>query len=50
MGSEVFSASPYKNDWNGTYNNNELPVGTYFYILDIDGIKKPFNGFIILQR
>ncbi len=49
-GSEVFSASPYKNDWNGTYNNNELPVGTYFYILDIDGIKKPFNGFIILQR
>jgi len=33
-GQKVFSRTDYKNDWNGSYLGNELPCGTYFYIVD----------------
>ena len=33
-GDEVFSAAPYNNDWDGTYENKPLPDGTYFYLFD----------------
>lgn len=33
-GQKVYTTSGYKNDWDGKYLNNELPAGTYFYILD----------------
>lgn len=49
-GSEVFYANPYKNDWSGTFNGANLPVGTYFYIIDTGEGKNPLNGFLILQR
>jgi gliding motility-associated-like protein len=50
-GDEVFrSPKPYKNNWQGTYNGEELPVGTYFYIVDFGDGKKPQNGFLIIQR
>lgn len=31
----VYRAEPYNNDWYGTYNNQDLPEGTYYYILRI---------------
>ena len=53
-GNKVYEASPYNNDWDG--NNmfgisigNELPVGTYFYIFEIDGEFKK-KGYIYLNR
>jgi gliding motility-associated-like protein len=45
----VFSASPYKNDWKGTYNNSRLPDGTYFYVLEFTDLKKVFKGSITLM-
>lgn len=33
-GQKVFSKTGYQNDWSGKYLNNDLPAGTYFYILD----------------
>ncbi|MBK9256214.1 MAG: gliding motility-associated C-terminal domain-containing protein [Saprospiraceae bacterium] len=48
-GAEVFSASPYKNDWQGTFGDKQLPSGTYFYVLDIGTGGKPINGFLIIQ-
>ncbi len=36
-GDVVFSAKPYLNDWDGTNKNgNELPQGTYYYVLRLD--------------
>ena len=33
----VFTAKPYKNDWDGTNRNGEpLPAGTYYYILRLN--------------
>jgi gliding motility-associated-like protein len=31
-GDRVFSAKPYRNDWQGTYKSQPLPDGTYFYL------------------
>jgi len=33
-GDEVFKAAPYNNNWDGTYNGEPLPDGTYFYVFD----------------
>ncbi|MDX1406913.1 MAG: gliding motility-associated C-terminal domain-containing protein, partial [Saprospiraceae bacterium] len=33
-GDAVFEAAPYENDWDGTRDGKELPVGTYYYIVD----------------
>jgi gliding motility-associated-like protein len=49
-GQEVYYAKPYTNDWGGTFGNNDLPVGTYFYVFQTDAESKPINGFLILQR
>lgn len=50
-GDEVFrSAKPYTGDWRGTFNGQDLPVGTYFYILDFGDGQERKTGFVQLQR
>jgi gliding motility-associated-like protein len=56
-GTEVYSKSPYQNEWNGTTTSNlvigegELPTGTYFYVLDLEGDgSKIYKGYIYLKR
>lgn len=34
-GEEVYSNLAYHNDWEGTYEGNPLPEGTYYYIMTI---------------
>ena len=50
-GSQVFAASPYQGDWNGTWNGNPLPEGTYFYSLK-DGATGGTlaQGYLIIKR
>jgi gliding motility-associated-like protein len=38
--------------WDGTYNNNGqlLPVGTYFYIINLENDKAPLSGSISIVR
>jgi gliding motility-associated-like protein len=56
-GNKVYENSNYANNWDGTSNvsgalgSNKLPQGTYFYVIEITGIKTPFTkkGFIVLQ-
>jgi gliding motility-associated-like protein len=38
-GNQVYTASPYLNDWNGTMNGNPLPEATYYYTLECDGLE-----------
>jgi gliding motility-associated-like protein len=49
-GDQVHFASPYDNNWDGTYGGNALPVGTYFYVVELEPGRTPVNGFLILQR
>jgi gliding motility-associated-like protein len=48
-GDEVFRAQPYNNDWEGTYKGQQLPVGTYYYIIQFDEDHKE-AGFLRLDR
>jgi gliding motility-associated-like protein len=55
-GNQVFKSAPYDNEWDGStkqdvqLGGNELPVGTYFYVLDLGDGSKPYQGYIYLNR
>jgi gliding motility-associated-like protein len=51
-GDQVFTESPYGNTWAGTYNNEPLPVGTYFWVIErvVNGVNTVQRGFVIIQR
>jgi gliding motility-associated-like protein len=49
-GDEVFGGQPYLNNWEGTFNGEELPAGTYFYMLNLGNGDPIMSGFITLQR
>lgn len=47
-GQPVFTAKNYNQQWNGTYNGKPLPVGTYYYLLDLKlGLPKR-SGFVVI--
>jgi gliding motility-associated-like protein len=49
-GQKVFSQAPYSNSFNGKgLGGEDLPDGTYFYILDL-GTGKVFNDYLIINR
>lgn len=56
-GNLVYSAKPYKNDWNGVPNvsgktgSDKLPTGTYYYLLDLgdENVKTTYKGYVQLQ-
>ncbi len=49
-GDEVYRSKPYLNNWQGTYNGEDLPVGTYFFIADFQNGEEPESGFLIIER
>lgn len=50
-GDEVYrSPVPYENDWRGTFNGEDVPAGTYFYIIDLGDGSPPINGYTVIQR
>jgi gliding motility-associated-like protein len=55
-GNPVYTAAPYKNDWNGSANvsgatgSGKLPTGTYYFLLELgDKDNTIFRGFIQIQ-
>ena len=55
-GNVVYTANPYTNDWEGESNQgeafgSELPVGTYFYIIELnDEASTVYSGYVYLNR
>jgi gliding motility-associated-like protein len=50
-GDEVFrSGTPYLNTWDGTFNGEELPADTYFYVINFGNGQEPLNGYLLIQR
>lgn len=49
-GQVIFTSSGYKNDWNGEYQGNKVPTGTYFYILDTGTAKGKYSGSVTILR
>ena len=49
-GQLLFESSGYTDRWDGTYNGNELPIATYYYIIDLNNGDEPLNGVINIKR
>jgi large repetitive protein len=49
-GGLVFKASPYMNNWKGTFQDAPLPEGTYYYIFQADPASEPVKTFITVIR
>ena len=55
-GNKVFEATPYQNTWDGKSSEglqvggDQLPVGTYFYVLDLEDGTPVFKGTIYLNK
>jgi len=54
-GDKVYESKHYQNDWNGISNtglliNNNLPNGTYFYIINLNNGEKEKMGYITINR
>lgn len=51
FGQKVFESRGYNRPWNGTYNNLPLPVGTYYYVIDLKTELFPqLTGWIFIVR
>lgn len=50
-GTRVYETKGYRNDhgWYGTFEGNDLPDGSYFYMID-DGEGGMYSGYLFLQR
>jgi len=49
-GNVVYKAAPYNNDWTGTYKEEPLPIGTYFFIIDLGDGSETIKGYIYINR
>ena len=49
-GQEVYRSLPYANDWDGSYNGQNLPEGAYYYTIKCKDSVKVYTGDISLIR
>ena len=50
FGNEVYIKANYRKEWNGKdMNDNDLPTGTYFYVITMNG-KEPVSGWVYINR
>jgi gliding motility-associated-like protein len=49
-GQLVFRSTGYAKSWDGTYNGQPLPVGTYYYIINPKNGRKQMSGYIDIIR
>lgn len=49
-GMRLYFSKGYIKPWDGTDNGKELPVGTYYYIIDLDQHKPKVTGYVAIVR
>jgi gliding motility-associated-like protein len=50
QGQVVFSSVGYNKAWDGTVNGKALPVGVYYYVINLGVVPQPLTGWITLLR
>jgi gliding motility-associated-like protein len=50
-GNEVFeSETGYPKPWDGTFNGDPVPLGAYYYIIDLGSSLTPKSGSVTIVR
>jgi gliding motility-associated-like protein len=49
-GDVVYRAEPYKNDWNGTFQDKALPDGTYYFVFKANPTAAFIKNFVTIIR
>ncbi|MDB4925206.1 gliding motility-associated C-terminal domain-containing protein [Mucilaginibacter sp.] len=49
-GEKVYFSNGYTISWDGRYKNANLPVGTYYYLINIGSGNKPISGYVTIIR
>ena len=49
-GEMVYEKTGYQNDWQGTYENDQLPDGSYYYVISFPDTDFNYRGSITLLR
>jgi len=50
FGNNVFESANYQNDWDGTYQGEALPAGSYYYTIVLPRELKDYSGTVTLLR
>jgi gliding motility-associated-like protein len=46
----VFESTGYDTQFNGTFNGKMLPIGSYFYVINLNNESEPMKGFLDIIR
>jgi gliding motility-associated-like protein len=49
-GQQVFQSIGYTQPWDGRYNGSPLPLGTYYYVLDLKNNTPKLSGWVMIVR
>lgn len=49
-GNQVFRSTGYQQPWDGTYNGEPLPLGTYFYVISLNNGTEPLQGTVTILK
>ena len=49
-GQQVYKSIGYNKPWDGKYNSNILPTGTYYYVLDLKNSTPKMSGWLLIMR
>ena len=49
-GQQVYHSIGYGKPWNGKYNGQLLPTGTYYYVLDLKNNTPKISGWVLIVR
>jgi gliding motility-associated-like protein len=49
-GSKMYFSNGYPVPWDGRFNGGDLPVGTYYYIINPNSGRKPITGYVSIIR
>jgi gliding motility-associated-like protein len=49
-GTPVFTSVGYSRPWDGTFKGSALPVGVYYYIINLHHGKKPYTGYVTILK
>ncbi|MCZ8215890.1 MAG: gliding motility-associated C-terminal domain-containing protein, partial [Cyclobacteriaceae bacterium] len=47
-GQTVFATNNYPISWDGRYNGNLLPWGTYYYVIELSNPSKTISGWVVI--